>query len=318
VSERPSIHVNESHPRLIEWVRAAFRDRAFEVVEWSEGIDATLYLHDEAPLLDVTELAEAEAALREDGIFSEREWTEVELRAAVKYGWALAHAAQETRDERIHPVLWFLGGGEVPTTAAELRFLVHELSQRSIPVDHLAVCWPVTLEPACEAGERAEAFLRVVGEYTSAIRGSRFGLTIPHATGKVVEFRSIAEQLGTNAVFEFNELGWLEAARVLASRDAALFRRVLACAQEHFALDKPRGAIATTEDDIRMLPEVDDADLARVFLDDFRGRQLLYVTAPSIFDDEVLGEALGKFLNSAEVEIVTAIRTEIDRHVVPA
>ena len=60
------------------------------------------------------------------------------------------------------------------------------------------------------------------------------------------------------------------------------FRRILNLAQEHFIYDKPVDHLSTTEDDVRFLPDVPDADLERFFLDDFRGRQLLHVSARSI------------------------------------
>ena len=46
--------------------------------------------------------------------------------------------------------------------------------------------------------------------------------------------------------------------------------------------------MATGEDDIRSLPGVEDARLEATFLDDFRGRQLLHVTARSLAQDEKL------------------------------
>lgn len=314
----PTIRLAEPHELLTAQVRAAWLARHLPVVDSWREIDSAAYLHDEAALLSADELADAKAALSEDGIFPEREWSEIELRAATKYGWALAHAEQETRNLQTDLVVWNLERGETATTPAELRFLLAELRRRQVPITHLAPCWPVTLEPACAVEERTEAFQRVLSEFTPIIRESGFGLAIPHVAGKVAEFRMAVESLGAGALLDFAMLGWLEAARIMALQSPELFRRVLECAQEHFAFDKPPLAFSTTEDDIRTLPVVEDHDLVRVFIEDFRGRQLLHIPVRSIFADAALREPLGQFLTSARTEINTAIGVEIDRHVTVA
>lgn len=307
----PAVHVAEPHDSIATAVAAAFRARGIEPLAKLTVIDSASFLHDEACLLDHLELADAEAALVEDGIFGPREWIDPDLRAATKYGWAMAHALQ---NEGAGPVVWSVAGGAVATTAHELRFVVDELRQRGAALTHLDVCWPVALEPAIDLGEIAEAFLAALASYAPVIRGSGFGLFIPNAAGKLSVLPAVNEQLGTDALLDFTGLGWLEAARVLAQADAPLFRRVLTCAQQHFAFDKPRGALFTSEDDIHTLPDVPAADLAHVFLDDPRGRQLLHVTARSIFAAAELREPLAAFLAAAAEGIGAAISAEVERH----
>ncbi|MEQ1861900.1 MAG: tagaturonate epimerase family protein [Chthoniobacteraceae bacterium] len=276
------IRVAEPHPILAGRVAATLREQGHEPITELHEIDSSDYIHDESDLLDASELADAKAALIEDGIFAPREWTEADLRAATKYGWAIAHAALNTRPG-IN--VWSVAEGGTATTEHELRFIAAELRRRAIAVTHIAPCWPVAIEPALDLGELSDAFIRALARYESA----GVGLFIPNAAGKSIV-------AGPDALLDFANIGWLEAARSLAVADAALFRRVLACAQEHFAFDKPRAGISTSEDDIHALPDVPDADLERTFLDDFRGRQLLHVTARSIFADEALCGPLAAFL----------------------
>lgn len=310
----PTIRIAEPHEWLATHVRTGLLARHLPSVDGWQEIDSTPYLHDEAGLLSAEELAEAKAALSEDGIFPEREWNEAELRVATKYGWALAHAEQETGAHHPGLVVWNLERGETATTPGELSFLVRELREREIAVTHIAPCWPLTLEPACLAEERAETFHRALAEFGSVARESKVGLVIPHMAGRATEFRVAVEQLGARGMLDFAMLGWLAAARVMAGKESELFRRVLACAQEHFAFDKPPLAYSTTEDDIRTLPAVEEGELVRVFLDDFRGRQLLHISARSIFSDPGLCEPLGQFLASAREEIAVAIGAELDRY----
>lgn len=307
----PTIRIAEPHESIAAAVAAALRARGVESITTLNEIDSTDFLHDEANLLNDEELADAKAALIEDGIFGPREWTDTDLRAATKYGWAIAHALQSAHAT---PVVWSVAGGAVATTAHELRFIVDELRQRTAPLTHLSLCWPIALEPAIDFGEMADSFLTALAGYAPILRGCGFGLFIPNALGKISVLPALATQLGAEVMFDFSHLGWLEAARLLASTDAALFRRLLPCAQEHFAFDKPPGALATTEDDIRTLPDVPDAELARTFLDDPRGRQLLHVTARSIFADPELRAPLDAFIASADTTLSPAIAAEVERH----
>ena len=58
-----------------------------------------------------------------------------------------------------------------------------------------------------------------------------------------------------------------------------------------FAADD--AALAITEEDIHVLPQVDDAELPATFLADLRGRQLLLATCPDVLRrDRVLREAI--------------------------
>jgi hypothetical protein len=82
-------------------------------------------------------------------------------------------------------------------------------------------------------------------------------------------------------------LGWIEAIRVLARNEPDLLRKLLVVAQDRFPFDKPNLELATTEDDIRHLPDVPDSALERVFVEDFRGRQLLRITC--VFTPEPRG-----------------------------
>jgi hypothetical protein len=138
-------------------------------------------------------------------------------------------------------------------------------------------------------------------------------LFIPHAAGKIPTLPIIATQLGSRALLDFSGLGWLEVARLLARSDGALFRRVLICAQEHFVFDKT-GDLSTTEEDVRTLPDVPDHELERVFLDDPRGRQLLHVTARSIFAETALHEPLTAFLTAAAPKIAAALARQAESH----
>lgn len=301
----PAVHVAEPHALLASLVADAMRARGVEAVTSLREIDSKDFLHDEAALLDDTELVDAQAALVEDGLLTPG----ADLRAATKYAWAIAHAAQHATES---PAVWSVGGGMVATTPDELRYIVAEWRRRGFSFTALSPCWPVTIEPAIDFGENASAFLGALDDFAAVLDGSGVSLFISNASGKFSVLPAIAARLGSHALLDFSALGWLEAARLIARLDAALFRSVLACAQQHFAFDKQRGALSTTEDDVRALPDVPDSELERVFLDDARGRQLLHVTASSVASE--LSEPLDAFLRREAPQLAAPIAAELDHH----
>lgn len=301
----PAIHVAEPHALLASFVADAVRARGLETVTSLHEIDSKDFLHDEAALLDDTELADAQAALVEDGLLIPG----ADLRSATKYAWAIAHAAQHAAES---PAVWSVSGGMVATTPDELRYIVAEWKRRGFSFAALSPCWPVAIEPAIDFGENADAFLSALDSYAAVLRGSGVSLFIPNAAGKFSVLPAIVERLGSHALLDFSAIGWLEASRLIARLDAALFRGVLTCAQEHFAFDKQCGALSTTEDDVRALPDVPDSELERVFLDDARGRQLLHVTVRSVAAE--LTAPLDAFLRREAPQLAAPIAAELDRH----
>lgn len=299
------IRVAEPHDSLATAVAAALRARGHEPLCDLHELDAKDFVHDEAALLDEAELAEAQAALIEDGLFVPG----ADLRVATKYSWAIAYAVQSATTEK---TIWSVAEGSVPTAKDELRFIIAEMKRCALPVAAVSLCWPVNIEPAIDFDENADAFLHALRGYAEIVSGSGIHLFIPNAVGKVSVLPTVVAESGLCAVLDFAGFGWLEAMRLLSRKDAQLFRRALISAQEHFAFDKGSGALCTTEDDIRALPEVSEADLERIFLDDPRGRQLLHVTAHSVAAD--LGEPLAAFLQHEAAQLDTMITAELDRH----
>jgi len=280
--------VAEPHLLLTHAVNKACLAVGFEPSPALPEIDSSAYLHDEAAALDQTELAEAAAALREDGIFVETDWPESRLRAAIKYGWALAHLTAEVAGRSKGPLCWSVAKGQSPTTSAELSFILEEIRRRKIPVTEIALCWPVSIEPGAELDEREESFLAALESYAPHFGELDPLLYLPHAANKISTLARASQWLGPWAWLDFSGLGWLEFCRVIARQDGELFRQILHVAQEHFMYDKPTEHLSTTEDDVRFLPDVPDTELERIFLEDFRGRQLLHVSANSVWADETL------------------------------
>jgi hypothetical protein len=303
----PVFILDEPMPILLPPLRAALAGQRCEVAGWPV-VESSAYLHDEAVLLNADELAEAAQALLEDGIFDRADWLrafygadELMLRAAVKYGWALAHLAASAP---VTPVEWSVAEGSIATTAAEHAFLCAEIHRRTLPVGWLALCIPGQFEPGVEYAGDVEKF-------------ATWRAALPAAPAPPLIFANAAGKLGLLPVLQadalkLTRLAWLEALRVIARCDAALFRELLTAAQEQFVFDKGRAALSTSEEDIRGLPLVGDRQLEATFLDDPRGRQLLHVTADSLV--RAFSERVTAVLAREMTQVEAVISSAVARH----
>ena len=105
---------------------------------------------------------------------------------------------------------------------------------------------------------------------------------IHHAAGKAA-LRAVTQRtLGARAHLDREEDAWLATLDLLAQQQPELFRRWLCAAQEQFPFAASGMALTITEEDVHVLPQVGDADLAAMFLGDVRGRQLLLSTFPDV------------------------------------
>ena len=292
-----------------------------------------------ADAISLDELDAAVVALEDAGCyppgwhahFTDREWPlpsgrvlrlgdETLARIAVKYGRALAEAAQWQQAIR---TLW-TGRGSAPEielnfagrrdrwSAEEFLFLTLETARSGLG----PVCISPSLGPAWQPGAEFDgdqnelaATLALAGEIAALAGPLKVG--IRHAAGKSC-MREIARghvnsedggsptglsapPFGARFHANFEEDAWLATLDTLAREQPELFRRWLGVAQEMFPFSAAEFALTITEEDIHALPQVADAELPATFLADIRGRQLLLATFPDVLRrDRALREVIRK------------------------
>ena len=272
-----------------------------------------------ADTMSLDELDAAVVALEDSGClaagwhanYTDREWPlasgrtlrmadETLARAAVNFGRSLAHAAQLQQAIR---TLWS-GRGIAPDielcfagmrdrwSEEEFLFLALESARSGI----CPVCIAPPLGPAWQPGAEFEgdqnglaATLTRFGEIAALVGPLKIG--IHHAAGKSQTL--LAALPRGRAHLDLTEDAWLATLDVLARQQPELFRRWLCAAQEMFPFAANGMALTITEEDIHVLPQVGDAELAETFLGDVRGRQLLLATFPEVLrSDRTLREAV--------------------------
>ncbi len=255
------------------------------------------------------------------------------LRAACKYGRALAHAARMFRyvrrevDERT-----YVASDEDEAEAAfELEVSVDETETRTSPAEHyfiaselrrLGVRW-VSLAPRYvgrfEKGvdyigdldefekeiEQHAAIARVLGPYKLSIHSgsdkfSIYPLIARHTRGLVH-----LKTAGTS---------YLEALRAIAGVAPDLFREVFARARERYEEDRATYHVSGELERVPAPSEVADIGLVSL-LDQFDSRQVLHVTFGSILAQ--FGPRLEAVLDANEEAHYSALEAHFSRHLEP-
>jgi len=245
--------------------------------------------------------------------YTDREWElpsgqrlriedEALARIAVKYGRALAEAAQWQQAVR---TLWS-GRGMAPDielnfagrrdrwSATEFLFLVLESARGGLAPS----CISPSLGPGWQPGAEFEgdqdgvAAVFALASEIAALAGP-LKVGIRHASNKSCLPEIATRTLGPRGNLNFEEDAWLATLDTLARDKPELFRRWLCVAQEVFPLVAGEMPLAISEEDTHALPQVEDADLPATFLADLRGRQLLLSTFSDVLrQDRTLREAV--------------------------
>jgi hypothetical protein len=192
----------------------------------------------------------------------------------VKFGPVLALA--EEMEQAIRSC-WH-GRGELPDVVVslapsassmlreEMLFVATQLQKRMGGLPAVAPALGRWYEPGNETGE--------VTDLISALSGCAgpCGMAVP---------ASIADASGAR-VLDATDAGRLAALGALAKVEPAAFRAWLDAAREVFPIARSGWPISISEEDVRFLPQVEDAALAATFLESVMGRQLLLCTWPQV------------------------------------
>jgi tagaturonate epimerase len=215
---------------------------------------------------------------------------EAVMRAAAKYGAAIAHVARMYRHLAGKGVPFELeisvDETETPTTHQEHIFFVHELRRLGVQWVSLAPRYTGRFEKGVDyigdldtlradlAGHAAIA--RVLGPYK---------LSLHSGSDKFSVYPIIAEVAGGLVHLKTAGTSYLEALRVVARLDPAFFREILGFARAHYVEDRVSYHVSAELSKVPSPETLADQRLPDL-LEDFDARQMLHVT---------FGSALAEF-----------------------
>lgn len=241
------------------------------------------------------------------------------LRAAVKYGRAIAHTVEMYRhlSDKVEEYELEISVDETssPTTPEEHIFVASELTRLEVRWTSLAprfvgefqkgVDYIGDLDEFREQFRRHMAVARKFGPYKLSIHSGSDKFSIYPVAAEESEGLVHLKTAGTS---------YLEALRAVFELSPELFRDIIALALEHYPQD--RASYHVTADPSRVPdPKTASYEALKGLLDDFHGRQILHVTYGSVL--ERFGERLKEVLEEGEEVYYGMLEAHLGRHIIP-
>jgi hypothetical protein len=241
------------------------------------------------------------------------------LRAAAKYGRAIAHVAIMYRHLAGKGVPFELEVSvdetETPTTHAEHVYIASELKRLGVRWVSLAPRYVGSFEKGIDyIGDLAALRADLAGHAAIARAVGPYKLSLHSGSDKFSVYPLITEVARGMVHLKTAGTSYLEALRVMAHADVVLFREILAFARERYEQDR---ASYHVSGEVRRVPapaDLRDAQLPDL-LEDVDARQVLHVTFGSMLAR--FGARLKAALRAHEEEYDATLERHFVRHLEP-
>lgn len=248
------------------------------------------------------------------------------LRAAVKYGNAIAHTVRMYRHlqaaiaHKPHELEVSVDETESPTSVAEHYFFAAELKRLGVQWVSMAPRFIGRFEKGVDYIGDIDAFAKSFAEHVTVMRTlGPYKMSIHSGSDKFSIYPIVAQIADGLVHLKTAGTSYLEAVRAIAAIDPPLFRAVLDFARDRYETDKATYHVSAEVAKVPAAADLKDDQLAAL-LDDFDARQVLHVTFGSVltadggqrFRTRILAA-----LNSAEHTHYAVLKQHLGRHVAP-
>lgn len=245
------------------------------------------------------------------------------LRAAVKYGRAVAHvAALYHHLASIRPADTFelevsVDETDTPTSHAEHLFIARELRRLGVRWVSLAPRYVGSFEKGVDyVGDLAAFEIDFAGHAAIARALGPYKLSLHTGSDKFSIYDVATRSAGGLLHLKTAGTSYLEALRATASFDPTLFREILALAHERFEADKVSYHISAVLTKVPRPETLSDEQLPGL-LEQFDARQALHVTFGSVLTTPALKDRLMAGLIRNEEAYAGALERHFIRHLNP-
>jgi len=247
------------------------------------------------------------------------------LRAAVKYGRAIAHTAAMYRH------LTQVASGEFeleisvdetesPTSPAEHYYFAAELRRLGVEWVSLAPRFIGRFEKGVDYIGNVDEFRESFARHAAVMRTlGPYKISIHSGSDKFSIYPIVAELTGGLVHLKTAGTSYLEALRAVARIAPPLFGKVLDFARERYETDKASYHVSADVAKVPPAAALGDGDLPAL-LDDFDARQVLHVTFGSVLTADGgarFARAIRQALESDEEAHYAALAHHLGRHVEP-
>ncbi len=263
---------------------------------------------------------------------------EAALRAAVKYGLAINESVALSnyiaevmgkigKHGRDFEIELSVDETEQPTTLAEHYIIASQVIARGMKLVSLAPRFIGSLEKGVDYIGDLAALDRSLDDHAAIARLlGPYKLSLHSGSDKISMYPALAR--ATGGLFHVKTAGtsYLEALRVVAIHEPALFRRIVAFARAHYDVDKATYHVHATLADAPAPEAVPrDKDLERLYLECWEdvpegkgftapGRQILHCTFGSVLTDPEFGPAVRACLNTHPQTYVGVLTIHFGKH----
>jgi hypothetical protein len=255
------------------------------------------------------------------------------VRAAAKYGRAIAHAVvmyrhlaeqmgactEPSRSDRPFEFELSVDETEAPTSVLEHFFIASELRRLGVRWVSLAPRFVGRFEKGVDyIGDLAE-FEATLARHVAVARClGPYKLSLHSGSDKFSIYPVFARHAGDLVHLKTAGTSYLEALRVIADVAPGLFREILAFALERYTEDRATYHVSADPSRVPRPDELADHALTAI-LDDFHGRQVLHVTFGSVLtarDDGTycFRDRLLEALRANEEAYYAALEAHFERH----
>lgn len=246
------------------------------------------------------------------------------LKAAVKYGAAVAHVAAMYRhlDQASagRPFELEVSVDETaqPTTHAEHAYVASELKRLGVQWVSLAPRYIGRFEKGVDYIGDLDAFAADFAGHASIARAfGPYKLSLHSGSDKFSVYGIAARAARGLVHLKTAGTSYLEALRVTAATDPALFREILQFAIDRYETDKASYHVSATLDKVPRPEELQDRDLPGL-LEQFDAREVLHVTFGSVLTSERgFKPRLFGALSANEERYYDALERHFIRHLTP-
>ena len=248
------------------------------------------------------------------------------LRAAVKYGTAVAHVARMHRHlagrmgERPFELEVSVDETESPTTPAEHYFFAAELKRLGVAWVSMAPRFVGRFEKGVDYIGDLDAFRESFARHVAVMRTlGPYKISIHSGSDKFSIYPVVAELAGGLVHLKTAGTSYLEAIRAIAGIDPPLFREIHDFARENYDADRKTYHVSADMARVPPAAELSDDELADR-LDDFDTRQALHVTFGSVLTadgGQRFRPRIYEALEQQEEQHYAALARHLGRHVAP-
>jgi hypothetical protein len=241
------------------------------------------------------------------------------LKALAKYGAAVAHTlrmAQQIASDssgRPHEIEMSVDETGTTTSLHEHFYIVSELQRLNVPVISVAPRFVGRFEKGVDYIGDLDLLEQNIAGHAAIMRyfGNTYKLSLHTGSDKFGVYPIAMQQTGGLVHLKTAGTSYLEALRLIAAVNPALFRTIATFAIDHYTEDRKTYHVSGQLDKLPDISTLSDAELPAL-LDQFDARQVLHVTFGSVLDH--FQAELFDILNANLPQYHQYIKRHFDKH----